>query len=135
MSKKTLTKEQIEILKKNNYIKSCSSKSITYTPEFKLRAVNMYLSEGLTHREIFKESGFDLDLLDKAHTKDRLRKWISTYNSYGENGLMKDKRGCTGRPRTKYKDDQDKIRTLELQIKYLKAENDFLAKLRAKRAE
>ncbi len=31
--------------------------------------------------------------------------------------------------------DKDKTNRLELQIKYLKAENDFLAKLRAKRAE
>jgi hypothetical protein len=29
----------------------------------------------------------------------------------------------------------DKVKRLELQVKYLKAENDFLAKLWAKRAE
>lgn len=33
------------------------------------------------------------------------------------------------------KDDKDKMKRLELQVKYLEAENDFLAKLRAKRAE
>jgi len=31
--------------------------------------------------------------------------------------------------------DKDKLKRLNLQVKYLKAENDFLAKLRAKRAE
>lgn len=33
------------------------------------------------------------------------------------------------------KEDKAKLKRLELQVKYLKAENDFLAKLRAKRAE
>ena len=33
------------------------------------------------------------------------------------------------------KEEADKIRRLKLQIKYLETENDFLAKLRAKRAE
>ncbi len=31
--------------------------------------------------------------------------------------------------------EREKIKRLELQVKYLEAENDFLAKLRAKRAE
>lgn len=33
------------------------------------------------------------------------------------------------------KTEKDKVKRLELQIRYLQAENDFLAKLRAKRAE
>jgi hypothetical protein len=33
------------------------------------------------------------------------------------------------------KEDKAKLKRLELQVKYLEAENDFLAKLRAKRAE
>jgi hypothetical protein len=33
------------------------------------------------------------------------------------------------------KNDRDKMKRLELQVKYLEAENDFLAKLRAKRAD
>ena len=31
--------------------------------------------------------------------------------------------------------ESDKLKRLELQVKYLQAENDFLAKLRAKKAE
>ncbi len=44
-------------------------------------------------------------------------------------------KGSSGRPRTKNLSDTDKIKRLETQVAYLKAENDFLAKLRAKRAE
>jgi hypothetical protein len=36
---------------------------------------------------------------------------------------------------TLLKSEKDKIKRLELQIRYLQAENAFLAKLRAKRAE
>jgi hypothetical protein len=50
-------------------------------------------------------------------------------------GRSRDKDDKQGRSVEKEPSDAKKIKRLELQIKYLKAENDFLAKLRAKRAE
>jgi hypothetical protein len=38
-----------------------------------------------------------------------------------------------GRPKTKNLSDKEKIEYLETKVAYLKAENDFLAKLRAQR--
>lgn len=39
-----------------------------------------------------------------------------------------------GRPKIpKFKDEKEKIKYLELQVAYLKAENDFLVKLRAQK--
>lgn len=40
-----------------------------------------------------------------------------------------------GRPKTKWLTDVDKIKWLEAENAYLKAENNFLAKLQAKKAE
>jgi len=37
-----------------------------------------------------------------------------------------------GRPKTNWQNDKEKIKYLETKIAYLKAENDFLAKLRKK---
>ncbi len=39
MSKKLYTEYEIEILQKNPNVKSISSKSITYSPVFKIKAV------------------------------------------------------------------------------------------------
>jgi hypothetical protein len=55
-------------------------------------------------------------------------------------GLQNDGRGKTkgfnqGRSRIKGLTDVDKIKRLEATVAYLKAENDFLAKLRSGKAE
>ncbi len=42
MSKRNLSEEDIAILKKNKNIANCTSKSITYSNKFKVRAVKEY---------------------------------------------------------------------------------------------
>jgi hypothetical protein len=41
MSNKEYSKEQIELLKSNNYIKDCSSKYITFSNTFKIEALKL----------------------------------------------------------------------------------------------
>jgi hypothetical protein len=55
----------------------------------------------------------------------------------GEGAFGIETRGKGGGRPKKIKDtnDTDKIKRLEAEVAYLKAENDFLIKLRAKRAE
>lgn len=56
------------------------------------------------------------------------------YEVKGEQGFlmeMRGKHGRSGRPRTKDISDTYKIKRLEIENAYLKAENDFLVKLRA----
>ena len=66
-----------------------------------------------------------------------LRRWNKVYRTKGIEKLSLENRGrCGGRPpKTKDATEKDKIKRLEAEIAYLKAENDFLAKLRAKRRE
>ena len=52
-----------------------------------------------------------------------------------DEGFIESRGRAGGRIKTKNLSDADKIKRLEAQVAYLKAENDFLAKLRAKRAE
>lgn len=134
MSKRIFTKEQIEELLKNENIVRCSERSITYGKDFKIRAVKLY-KEGLTSTEIFRQEGFDLNLMGKDKPKDCLRCWNRIYRAKGEKGLTIETRGrLGGRPRKpRDKTDSDKIKRLEAEVAYLKAENDFLVKLRAKR--
>lgn len=133
MSKRIFTKEQIEELSKNKNIKKLSEKSITYSKDFKTKAVKQYYDEYLTPNEIFKQAGFNTKIIGKKAPKECLRRWKKTFQDKGIKGL-KETRGKTGRPRKiRDKTDKDKIERLEAENIYLKAENDFLVKLRAKR--
>ena len=68
MSKKIYTKQEIELLERNPNVKSVSSKSITYSPAFKIKAVEQS-KNGMTATVIFKEAGLPESLIGegKAH--------------------------------------------------------------------
>ena len=111
-------------------------KQITYSSEFKIKAVKQH-EEGLTPKTIFKLNGFDVSKIGKI-PKYALARWNKIYREKGETGLREDSRGKrsygVGRPKAvSFKDDKERIEHLELQVKYLKAENDFLIKLRAQK--
>lgn len=68
MSNKIFTEKEIEILKRNQYVKKVSIKGITYTDEFK----RIFISEnenGKFTKEIFEECGFDIDILGMDRVK------------------------------------------------------------------
>ena len=135
MTKNKFSKEQINELLKNMNVIRCSEKAITYDKNFKVIAVNKYLN-GCSAKEIFKEAGFDIDILGRNTPYYRIRDWLRVFKLKGKDELLKEARGKNGgRPKTKGLSDTEKIERLELTIKYLKAENDFLARLRAKRTE
>jgi len=62
MSKKIFTQKEIELLSKNQHVKNVSEKGITYTDEFK-RIFIVENEKGKFPREIFKEHGFDINIL------------------------------------------------------------------------
>jgi transposase-like protein len=127
----------LELLKNPNVIK-CSNKAITYSKEFKLKAVKQYIDEGMSSNDIFRLAGLSSVVIGKDTPKDRISDWKHLYRLYGEEGLITERRGKHGnggRPTTKNLTEKEKLERLEVQVAYLKAENDFLRRLRAKRAE
>ena len=110
----------------------CTSNLINYTYEFKKRALELHQA-GVTAREIWKRSGFDTSKWKKQYFKGTLYDWKKIVNKNGIEGLLRP--GGIQYDRGPNKTDKDKLKRLEFQVKYLKAENDFLAKLQAKRAE
>ena len=133
MVKKTYTKEQRKSLLKNKNVAECGKGVIVYTENFKIEAVRQYHKEYLMPQEIFTNAGFDLDIIGRKKPKSCLERWNKIYEEKGLKGFTQST-GSGGRPKkVKDKTNKDKIKRLELEIKYLKAENDFLAKLRAKR--
>ena len=135
---KMFTKEQINDLLNNKCVIRCSKKAITYHSDFKARAVRRYYDEGIPPMEIFTDAGFDPDVIGAKTPKECLRRWRKTFKAEGSGGLSKDGRGDHGRgdrPKTKNLTDKERIEYLKAKVAYLKAENDFLAKLRAARKE
>lgn len=124
-----------EKIKGNPCVEKCTSKSIAFTYDFKKNALERY-NQGVSSKEIFRGAGFDLNMWRKDYPRECLKRWRKIVKKKGFQGLV-ESRGIlsTGRPKSKGLTDQDRIKHLHLQVAYLKAENDFLAKLRAKRAE
>ena len=134
MSKRRFTAEQVKELFKNANVDNCSEKSITYNKNFKVRAVAKYYENGYSPRMIFEEAGFDISVLGIDTPRDSLQRWRKTYREKGVHLLGLEQRGKYnkgGRPKTKDLSDSDRIKRLEIENAYLKAENDFLVKLRA----
>jgi transposase-like protein len=136
MSRRIFTRKQINELLKNPYVTRCSEMAITYTGEFKARTVNLHREQHMTAKEIFIKSGFDLKVIGQNTPRWCLKRWSRTYKIKGEEKLRSESRGrLGGRPKKTGITDADRIKRLEAENAYLRAENDFLAKLRAKRAE
>ncbi len=122
-------------LRKHPCVFSCTSKSVNHTYEFKKHVLEE-CEKGVGAKDIWKQAGFDTSKWKEFYFRSTVRDWkrivrrgdISNLNNQG--GVQHDD-GVT-KP---LKAEKDKIKRLELQVRYLQAENDFLAKLRAKRAE
>jgi transposase-like protein len=125
----THSNEEIALLNKNPYVVKCYGRTIKYTFEFKMKVLELH-SQGVTSKEIWKRLGFDISKWRKGYAKDCIVEWQKLVKKRGFGGLQsrwfKDKSESS---------EAKKIRRLELEVRYLKTENDFLAQLRAKRAE
>ena len=137
MSRRVFTREKIEQILKNPYVVKCSEKAITYRNDFKVKAMKQHKEQHMSYREIFIKAGFDLNIIGKDTPRWCFKRWNKTCKTKGLKKLSVESRGKapTGRPRKTKMSDQDRIKRLEAENAYLRAENDFLARLRAKRAE
>jgi hypothetical protein len=136
MSNRIFTAEQVDELRKNPNVSSCSDRSMTYAVAFKVLAVTL-CEQGSMASEIFRGAGFDLSVVGKDQPQRCLGRWRKLFRTKGEDGLseQRGKNNRGGRPRIRGVTEGDRIQKLEAEVAYLKLENAFLAKLRAKRAE
>ncbi len=133
MSKRIFNEEQIKTLLQNSNVAKCSEKSISYAKDFKILAVREY-KKGFSSSEIFRQAGFNIDLIGRKMPKECLRRWKKVFKDKGETGLKIDGRTqnkAGGRPKNIANlTDEEKLKQLETEVAYLKEENRFLAKLR-----
>ena len=127
MGKNIFSKEDIEMLSKNKYVKNISEKSITYTNEFKIQFIADY-SNGKSPKTIFEECGFDSNLLGKRRIDSASARWRNAYEKHGVTGLD-DTRRNSGRPRKRELTKDDLLKKKDAEIAYLRAEIDLLKKL------
>ena len=127
--------EQIAKLKQNPCVFECREKSIHYTLEFKKRALDLY-AEGISPNEIWRQAGFNVGIWKKEYCSYTIKDWRRMVRKKGIESLAK-LGGIQSDPghRRAISPENDRVRRLALQVRYLEAENVFLAKLRAKRAE
>jgi transposase-like protein len=125
------SESQIRQIEVNANVLHVSERSITYQPSFKLAAVKAYL-EGKGPADIFKEAGFNLEIIGRDIPNGCLKRWRKTFASQGETGLLEERRGkgSPGRPVMEVSVEK-RLAQAEARIKLLEAENDFLKKLEA----
>lgn len=134
MSTRIFTESEIKELCANENVLRCSSKSITFKEEFKIKTIRQY-QQGMTPQQIFIEANLNLNTIGRQTPKFCLVRWRKVYKKKGCGGF-KESRGFNRKGRLKKPIDlspQDKIKRLEAEVIYLKAENDFLTRRRAKR--
>lgn len=120
MNKETYTDNQIKILSKNKNIAHIGSFKVRYADAFKKSAIKQY-NAGLSAVEIFQNAGIDLDIIGKRAPNRLMNQWRTALRV----NLDKDKSPLE-RP-------NNSLEMLRSQVAYLKAENHFLAQLRAKK--
>jgi transposase len=130
MTKKLFSSSQMKVLEKNSNVVRVTSQTITYSPDFKVKAVLENI-QGKNPAQIFIDHGFDLDVIGKGLPRKRLYQWRKIYNESGELGLSLDTRGKNKTERTPSKElsVEEKLKKAEARIKFLEVENDFLKKL------
>jgi hypothetical protein len=112
-------------LSRNSNVLKVTTSNVTYTPKFKLKAVQAF-SQGKTPKGIFEEAGIDLSLFHEEYPKFSVKRWKRAFDKYGIDAFKEEHRGsgATGRPSRKF-------RSLEEEVNYLRSEIDLLKKLQA----
>ncbi|WP_211260004.1 IS3 family transposase [Pseudostreptobacillus hongkongensis] len=118
----------ITLIKKHGYDILRKDKNRTYSKDFKLQIINRIL---ISHESI-NYVALDIGLVSSGI----LHNWLSKFKENGYNVIEK-KKGRKPKSMTKPKknnktlSEKEKIKQLEDEILYLKAENEYLKKLRA----
>lgn len=130
MTKQLLTQKQIEQLQKNPHVVKVSERTITYADAFKSQFIDEYLA-GKTPRQIFREYGFDVEILGRKRIEQASSRWRKAYEKNGLIGLTDTRKTSSGRP---LKRELTMVEILERQaarIELLEGQVEMLKKLEA----
>lgn len=126
--RKLFTEEEIQLLSKNKYVKNISTKSITYTDEFKVLFI-AERSNGKLPSQIFLDSGFDVGIIGNHRIWCASKRWRNNYNTKGESGLRDSRKLNNGRPIKRELTIEEILAKKDAEIAYWKAEAELLKKI------
>lgn len=130
LGKIIFNEHQIKVLEANPHVKQVSERSISYHPDFKVKAVKENQA-GKSPVQVFIEHGFDVKMIGPEKPKGCLKRWRKIFAQFGVEGFYTERRGkaSTGRSKSKEYTQEERLKKAEARIKYLEAELDFLKKL------
>jgi len=119
-----------KLLIKCPHILKVTDSKVTYSPNFKIHAVEQNL-KGIPAKRIFKDAGINITIFGFDYAKKCIQRWRRVHERLGVKGLEEEQRGkgSTGRPKKTY--NPNDIKSVKERLAYLEAENDFLKKLHA----
>ena len=121
--------EELALLRSNPWIRTVSPAGrIYYTEAFIAHALQRK-KQGDPARETFLDAGIPLHHYASYYSKKIIQQWERQKESPNK-ALLR-----AGRPKRAQDSPEERLRYLEAEVTYLKAENAFLAELRAQRAE
>lgn len=125
--KNPFTREQVERLRENRYVKSVSASTIRFTEEFK-RYFYQESKSGVSSRQIFLACGIDPEILGESRIEGF--RYTLYKQAKREEGFT-DKRQNNCRRETKPGEEtmETRIRQLEHELAYTRQEVEFLKKL------
>lgn len=129
MSKKHFSPEEVAVLRNNPNVQKVSEKSITYTDAFKRAFIEEYLKGQKTPRVIFRESGFNTQVLGERRYEQAAARWLKRYNEDGMTGLRDTRKDPFHRVEPQNLSQDELIRRQDAQIKLLQEQVELLKKL------
>lgn len=130
MSKILFSPKEIQLLQKNPSVHQISERTITYTDAFKSKFIDEYLT-GKTPREIFKENGFDEEMIGIKRIEQAAFRWRKAYKKNGLIGLTDTRKSESGRPLKRELTAAEVIERQAARIQLLEGQVELLKKLEA----
>ena len=127
MGKNYFTKEQLEILKGNPYVKNVSEKAITYTEEFKLIFLKEY-KVNPSPSAIFEKYGLPSSVIGQKRISENSKRWRK--QELRDEGIKDTRQVNSGRPITKDLTPEEQIKRLKDQNEYLRQQVEFLSQMK-----
>lgn len=118
-----LNPKQRSILLANRNVLNATEKSVTFDPEFKIKAVHQY-RQGMSPDQIFEDAGIPIEYFKEDYCRFCLKRWVQKWEEGGDTALMDDGRGSgsLGRPKTESLEDlthEELIALVEIQKGYI----------------
>ena len=120
------TKKQIEILRKNPYVKKVGAIGISYTEEFKRRFWEMYTREHMMPREILELLGIDAEILGAARVRSIAHNFKLEYTKFGD--FTDVRRSARAKQEEEFPPAKE-LNRLRMEVEYLRQEQEFIKKI------